>query len=352
MYDEDSLKMGMYDEDSLKMDDPWKNLEPSHLLYKLQESPHEFEFHQAMRLLEIYDHGYSHENSKNSSIVFKSSIYLSYPSHDLEKIQIHDNRVWVTVNFFGIAGMQGPLPIPYTEMALNRFHQGDRAMADFLDIFNHGFIHIFHNIRKKYWLSLAHEKPIHHPYGQMLGFFSGVDTSWPFQQPLPLSSILTHGSILWQKTRHNEGLRSILYHDLRVKCDIIPFDGKWHPIDENMRSYLGTQNMTLGSSASLGESFWDQTTGCRLILGPVKWRFMRDILPCRPHYHRLYHWLSLYYGPHVDVRCVIMIKREDIQFPKLQNECFLGWTSRLMGRTPEIDQQLIITIKRREIHEI
>jgi len=49
----------------------------------------------------------------------------------------------VHVNFMGIAGIQGPLPLPYTEILMSRMRQKDMAFRDFLDIFNHRLVSVF-----------------------------------------------------------------------------------------------------------------------------------------------------------------------------------------------------------------
>jgi hypothetical protein len=54
----------------------------------------------------------------------------------------------------GIAGIQGPLPFPYTEMLIQRERNGDASLKDFLDVFNHRLISILHRIRKQYLISL------------------------------------------------------------------------------------------------------------------------------------------------------------------------------------------------------
>ena len=53
-----------------------------------------------------------------------------------------------------LAGAQGPLPLPFTEMVLERRAARDRATGEFLDIFNHRFLSFLYRGRKKHHIGL------------------------------------------------------------------------------------------------------------------------------------------------------------------------------------------------------
>src|SRR5271169_3450696 len=120
----------------------------------LYTEPFRFEFHQAIKLLE-YLHPkaapYGETIDPLEEVVnVKSRVYLESLSSDiysLEKIELSEKDKAIAptilnVNFMGIAGIQGPLPFPYTEMIIQRVRSGDTSLKDFLDIFNHRLISI------------------------------------------------------------------------------------------------------------------------------------------------------------------------------------------------------------------
>src|SRR6185369_4661416 len=125
---------------------------------------HQFDFFQAVRLLEIIytgdQHGsmVSHErlsapgqgSDPTKEIVhFRSAVKLDFPSSDIEDVQRTKDQPFqhrkkaspaateMTVNFLGLAGSLGALDIPSTELVLQRASHNDKALGDFLDIFNH-----------------------------------------------------------------------------------------------------------------------------------------------------------------------------------------------------------------------
>src|SRR3990167_589807 len=114
----------------------------------LVTEPFRFEFHKAIKLLE-----YLHPNAASFGetieplkevVTVKSRVYLESLASDiysLENIQLQKSGSAfeppiLNVNFMGIAGIQGPIPFPYTEMMIQRIRSGDTSLRDFLDIFN------------------------------------------------------------------------------------------------------------------------------------------------------------------------------------------------------------------------
>src|SRR5690606_36615306 len=75
---------------------------------------------------------------------------LTSDIYSLSLSQNAETPAGIDVNFMGIAGVQGPLPLAYSEIIYQRVRAGDRSLKDFLDIFNHRLVSILHQTRKQY----------------------------------------------------------------------------------------------------------------------------------------------------------------------------------------------------------
>src|SRR5687768_4623264 len=112
-----------------------------------------FDFFQAVKLLELahpsdFSVGRGVEPSKEA-VRFKSSVRLDFPANDIAGVapaecpsrppepECLGGAPVMTVNFLGLTGEHGPLPKPVTELVIDRLWHKDRALSDFLDIFNH-----------------------------------------------------------------------------------------------------------------------------------------------------------------------------------------------------------------------
>ncbi|MHB1910407.1 MAG: type VI secretion system baseplate subunit TssG, partial [Nitrososphaerales archaeon] len=152
------------------------------LIESFYKEPFAYEFHQAIMLLELM---YPEAPPLGEGVMLekevvrlKSRVYLSTSSNDLYSLEPADpasgSPLKLVLNFFGIAGIQGPLPVPYIEMILERISKKDTALRDFLDIFNHRLASVLHRIRKKYWVGLDTVPAVKTLIGQTLRAFAGV----------------------------------------------------------------------------------------------------------------------------------------------------------------------------------
>ncbi len=101
----------------------------------------QYEFHALVKLLEAMRPdaaplGEGFDPSKEPLRV-RSRVTLSFPNTDVYRlIPTEDKDVppLLVTNFLGIAGVNGPLPTPYTQLLLRRKERKDTAFRDFLDI--------------------------------------------------------------------------------------------------------------------------------------------------------------------------------------------------------------------------
>ena len=114
---------------------------------ELFDEPYQFEFFQAVRLLEkIFpeQRPVGREASVTPEIVrFRSRLALDFPASEIHELketndpQFDEQHLEMFVNFMGMVGVSGVMPTHYTELAMERRRYQDTTMWSFMDIFTH-----------------------------------------------------------------------------------------------------------------------------------------------------------------------------------------------------------------------
>ncbi len=301
----------------------------------LFKEPYRFEFHQAIKLLEyLYPHAVPFGETINpleEVVTVKSRIYLESLASDiysLEKKALSDDPPILNVNFMGIAGIQGPLPFPYTEMIIQRLRREDSSLKDFFDIFNHRLISILHRIRKQYLISLNTHSPEKTDIAIGLKAFVGIgQQALQNRLQIPDRSLLDYAGLFWSHPHSAAGLQSILKSYFHIPLRVEQCVGRWRPISPQQQTRIGRKGQwqKLGQGAVIGTKAWDQMSHFRLHLGPLTPKQLDDFLPIGKGYQRLLDLTRLYVGPLKDFTLTYSVK--DPPSTVLKDKGYLGWRS-------------------------
>jgi type VI secretion system protein ImpH len=137
-------------------------LPDSGVIGQLLSEGHRFNFFQAVRLLTLCESDrepVGHDSVPQEEVVrFGAHASIEFPASQIDDISRHSdpNRPpKMSVNFFGLATPLSALPQHYTEIVLERLARKDRALLDFLDLFNHRLLSLFYRAGVKYHLWIA-----------------------------------------------------------------------------------------------------------------------------------------------------------------------------------------------------
>lgn len=306
----------------------------------LFQEPYRFEFHQAVKLLEyLYPDNIPFGETIDPQaevVTIKSRVYLESMASDIYSLEKGMSQAYapttLNINFMGIAGIQGPLPFPYTEMLIQRIRNGDTSLKDFLDIFNHRLASILHRIRKQYLISLNSQVPEKTEIATGLKAFIGIGQP-ALENRLHVSdrSLLDYAGLYWSHPRSAKGLESILksYFDIPLRVESCV--GQWKPIQKNQQTRIGSKGQwqKLGQGAILGTRVWDQMSHFRLHLGPLDVDKLDLFLPSGKGFKRLQDLTQLYVGPTMSFSIRYVAKSPPSTH--LTRQSYLGWRSWLGG---------------------
>lgn len=297
---------------------------------QLFDQPYNFEFDQVVKLVESL-HAQATPIGEGFAIddevlTIKSRVFLSAPPSDVYDLSVSESKTTIRVNFFGLAGLQGPLPMPFTETILNRLKFKDTASSDFLDIFNHRLISILHRIRKKHWVGLDYRQPHQTFIGRDLLALNGMSSETFKSRAVSPQDLLYYSGLFWQQPKSPVGLKQIIGHYFNTKVTLQSHMGGWVDISPDRWSYLGKNNI-LGQTAMVGTKIWDVNQNLRIKLGPMDFKSFEQFLKIGSAYPKLLELMKSYLPSGYKFSINLCLQARDVKQTRLDGKTYLGWTS-------------------------
>lgn len=340
----------------------------------LFEEGHRFSFVQAVRLLEEMA---ARENRTSPGegtdperevVHFSHAVRMDFPANDIEEVKEPKpgKPVRMTVNLLGLAGALGPLPVPVSELIVERVFRKDDALRDFLDIFNHRLVSLLYRERKKYRPALDSRGPDRGRVASVLYAFLGLATP-ELQGRMEMSdrSLLPYAGLMLDRRRSMIGLKRLLedYFELgtgggeavqrerrraghQSAVTIEQFQGRWSRIEKEDLTHIGNEytgrNHILGGGAVLASRVWDQQASIEIQLGPLTLDQYLSFLPIGRSHDALFSAVRFYLREELGFSFRLELTAAEV--PELHigkaEAAFLGWTTWLKTRTFDDDARV------------
>lgn len=320
---------------------------------RLHEEPFRFQFFQAVRLLEQLlskrEPVGRFVAPAKEAVRFKVHQSLAFPASDIQGLEFPENGPpQMTVNFMGLTGPNGVLPIAYTVMMLERMRAGDTSLQAFFDLFNHRSISLLFRAWEKYRFTIAYERGDRGGFTQYLLDLIGIGTpGLQDRQAVQDDSLLFYGGLLSQRPRSAQALKQIVSDYFEVPVEIEQFLGSWYRLDEETQCCLDVSqpdvSERVGEGAVVGDEVWDPHARVRVKLGPLSLEKYLDFLPNGSAYEPLRAITRFFSNDEFDFEIQLILKKDNVPFCKLGEEGDeapqLGWVTwmkfGLMDRNPQ-----------------
>lgn len=316
------------------------DLEFTSLRKLLETEPQNFQFFQAVRMLEKL----APERERVGGFVppdrevvrFRAHPSMVFPASEIQSLEKSGELQNMTVNFMGLVGPLGMLPLYYTDLVMERSRLKDNAMRDFFDMFHHRVISLFYRAWEKYRFTTAYEQGDPDRLSAILLDLVGLGThGLADRQNVPDNVLLHYSGLLSQHPRSAIALEQIIADYFEVPVTIEQFAGKWHKLDKKDQSRIADANTVgemLDFGVVLGDEIWNQQSGVRVRIGPLPLARYLDLLPTGKAYPELKALVAYYFNHELDFELQLVLKREDTPACDLGKETQqqaprLGWTS-------------------------
>ena len=284
--------------------------EPLALLDRLHRRAWEFDFFQAVWLLERYCHVDTPVGERGPAarepLRFRPNLSLAFPATDVCGLTQYGDpatgapRYLVEVAFLGLYGGSTPLPLHYAISVLRATDAATAAersaeekrdyahrlpgaspIRDFIDIFHHRLIALFYRA----WLKYRHDRMFSAPrrdvITEYLRFLIGCSPDWDEAVlGVPPIRLLRYAGLLTQHPRSATTLAGMLFDywgDIPVRVE--SFVGQWVPLDPADLNRVGLLNSRLGVDLTVGDQVYDRGGVFNTAVGPVDWATYQSFVP-------------------------------------------------------------------------
>jgi len=335
------------------------------VIERLLCEPQQFDFFQAVRLLDRWMGMGSPDGQGLSKLNFRNSLSMSFAPSAIESLTVHRHEqgiasIDMTPAFMGMLGVNGTLPLFYTEMLAHReLYQKDYAGRAFMDMFSHRAVSLFYEAWRKHRMPIQFEADRRSRFLPLALSLAGLgqkslrDRLGAQKGAVADEALAFYAGTLQQRTLSARQLQQILQDYLKVPVRIEQFVGRWYALPESGRFYLGAANAqgrasgplngVLGRSAMLGERVWQRDLRMRVVLGPLKHSKFRRFLPGEAGALALKELLTMLSGVSLEYEINLQLQRDDVQGAALGSNrpataCRLGWDTFLQTRSANEDR--------------
>jgi type VI secretion system protein ImpH len=241
----------------------------------------------------------------------------------------------LTVNFFGLLGPNGPLPLHITEYARDRLRNADDpTMARFFDLFHHRLLLFFYRAWAASQPTVSRDRPSEDRFEMYVGALAG--NTLPTARSadaFPHTARLFYTGHLMAQSRNAEGLAAIIGDFFMMPARVDQFVGAWVDLPPAHRWRLGGRldRRQLGVSTIAGARAWTGQQKFQVVLGPLTRPEFQRMLPGGASLPKLAALVRSYAGNELlwDLRLVLQDRTEE---PFRLGSSRLGWAAWL-GRS-------------------
>ena len=328
------------------------------LIDRLFEEPHAFEFFQAVQVLERAaqrttdtpgrgrvgeDESPRHEAVRfgaYQTVIFPSAAVLEAKPPTQADVDTRGKPPELAVGFFGLTGASGVLPQHYTDLLIRSLRDKSTSLRDFLDLFNHRLVSLFHRAWEKYRLPATYERhaPDEDSVTSCVLALVGLDMPHLRDRLAVDDEAIAHYAGHYSHwPRSVAALEAVLSDFFARPVQVEQFRGRWvwlAPDDVTVLPSRGAPDGAfgqLGVNAVVGERVWDVQGGFRIRIGPVGYAQFASFMPGSKDLAQLVDLTRLFVGPTFSYDVQLTLARQEVPFLQLAGDGDyvprLGWNT-------------------------
>jgi len=313
------------------------------LLNQIRNIPWNFSFFQVVRWLTRVmphrDHVGKFYPPSRELARFHANPNTAFPASEVQGLTWTDDEpLSITVNFMGLFGPMGALPLYYSEFIRARLRQKDSALPAFLDLFNHRMVSLFYQAWEKYRFYVAYERASQDPdrFSRYLLDLIGLGTPGLQGRNAPLRdvSLMFYTGLLGLLPLSALALEQILSDYFDVPIEVEQFMGLWYPLEISSQCKFDrgdSYSEQLAVGVIVGDEVFDPQSGIRVRVGPLTLSQYLDFLPEGTAFKPLKSLIRFFTNDELTYEIQLILKRQEV--PRLEMGALgdagprLGWVT-------------------------
>lgn len=274
---------------------------------------------------------------RTEPIRFGQVPHLNYASTAVAEL-VEREKLHVLVNFFGLWGPNGPMPLETSAYVYNRSHNCyDQTLRRFADIIHHRFIGLYYRAWKANELAVGLDKGPRGLVARICDALAGKSCQGTSLPPFTASAF---GAQFGTAVKSRDGLGFILSRMLGVPLRIVEKVLSVSDIPEDCRGRLGRPGVSeLGRSVQLGSRFRTCTRKFVLNVGVIDFASATQLFPGMKGGTELVDVVQSYLDRPLEWDLRLELRTDSLPPPQLGQSCQLGrsiWLGRPKGETTEV----------------
>lgn len=303
---------------------------PIPLIGRLLQRPQQFEFFQAVRVLEAWT-GMKQDLSvgkPHGKIRFHNRVSMSFPSSDIESIKLYDmspgwsstgievppDEAWVgvTPSFMGLLGSTGTLPFGFTDAIMSAKLAEGTALREFFDIFSQRSFTLFCTAWARARITYRFDQNGRNKLLPSQLSISGT-RSEPRKDDVCDEIRAFYGGLLRKRCVSAKVLGQVLSDYLSATITVQPCVAEWSELAHHEKTMLGLTHCTLGTDSAIGPRVYQRDKRVRVRIGPLANARYREFEPRSKGVNALMRMLACFPVTHLQFELNVALRAEDIR---------------------------------------
>lgn len=230
----------------------------------------------------------------------------------------------LAVTFFGLTGVNGPMPLSFSEDAISRqVNHNDYVLAHFIDTFHHRLLSLLYRSWAMSRSVVSADRP-------------GEDRFAEYVQVFAPRSEGFYASQYIDQRRSTEGLLALLRDYLQVPVSLRQWHGHWTVLamDERLQVGARRQSSQLGNASLLGRRILNVQHSVRFSLGPMSRTQLMALLPGSAVLRSMIRLVNDYLGASFEWDLELLLSEHEKTALRLNDATPLGLASWLSSVKP------------------